>query len=96
VCHHYKQVYKCKRRARKETFACKVIDKRKLNIELENKDLLLEQLRKEIEILQQLEHPNIVRFQDVMETADKIFVVMELVQGETISLPLLGVLACKR
>lgn len=43
--------------------------------------MLLEQLRKEIEILQQLSHPNIVEFQDVVETADKIFVVMELVQG---------------
>lgn len=75
------QVYKCKRRAKKEVFACKVIDKRKLNMEVESKDLLLEQLRKEIEILQHLSHPNIVEFQDVIETADKIFVVMELVQG---------------
>ena len=76
-----RKVYKCKKRAKKEIFACKVIDKRKLNMEVESKDLLLEQLRKEIEILQHLSHPNIVEFQDVIETADKIFVVMELVQG---------------
>ena len=82
-------------------------------MEVEDKDLLLEQLRKEIEILQRLSHPNIVAFQEasprvpvdawpgwvadadddafiypfvqmqqqVVETADKIFVVMELVQG---------------
>lgn len=31
------KVYLCKRRARPEAFACKVIDKRKLNIDLENK-----------------------------------------------------------
>jgi serine/threonine protein kinase len=74
-------VYRCKRRARQTVFACKVIDKRKLNIEIDNKDMLLEQLRKEIEILQHLQHPNIVRFEDVIETADKIFVVMELIQG---------------
>lgn len=74
-------MYKCKRRARKEVYACKVIDKRKLNMEVDNKDLLLEQLRKEIEILQHLSHPSIVEFEDVIETADKIFVIMELVQG---------------
>lgn len=81
------KVYLCKRRARSEAFACKVIDKRKLNIEIENKELLLTQLRKEIEILQQLSHPSIVGFEDVVETADKIFVVMELVQGETLACP---------
>jgi hypothetical protein len=42
-----------------------VIDKRRLNMEVEDKDLLLEQLRKEIEILQCLSHPNIVAFQEV-------------------------------
>lgn len=75
------KVYRCKRRARQTVYACKVIDKRKLNMEVDNKDLLLEQLRKEIEILQHLHHPNIVEFEDVIETADKIFVIMELVQG---------------
>lgn len=109
-----------------------VIDKRRLNMEVEDKDMLLDQLRKEIEILQRLSHPNIVAFEEVgavglyrlvvdvdrpgtymygwltrrcgvcfidrivsnahphttahtreqvVETADKIFVVMELVQG---------------
>ena len=75
------KVYRCKRRARQTVYACKVIDKRKLNMEVDNKDLLLEQLRKEIEILQHLHHPNIVEFEDVIETADKIFVIMELIQG---------------
>lgn len=42
-----------------------VIDKRRLNMEVEDKDLLLEQLRKEIEILQRLSHPNIVAFEEV-------------------------------
>lgn len=50
-------------------------------MEVDNKDLLLEQLRKEIEILQHLHHPNIVQFEDVIETAEKLFVVMELIQG---------------
>ena len=31
--------------------------------------------------LSQLSHPNIVEFQDVIETPHKIFVVMELVRG---------------
>lgn len=44
-----------------------VIDKRRLNMEVEDKDLLLEQLRKEIEILQRLSHPNIVAFQEVSQ-----------------------------
>lgn len=42
-----------------------VIDKRRLNMEVEDKDLLLDQLRKEIEILQRLSHPNIVAFEEV-------------------------------
>lgn len=42
-----------------------VIDKRRLNMEVEDKELLLDQLRKEIEILQCLSHPNIVAFQEV-------------------------------
>jgi len=75
------KVYRCKRRARQVVYACKVIDKRKLNVEVDNKDLLLEQLRKEIEILQHLHHPNIVQFEDVIETAEKLFVIMELIQG---------------
>jgi len=75
------KVYRCKRRARQVVHACKVIDKRKLNMEVDNKDLLLEQLRKEIEILQHLHHPNIVQFEDVIETAEKLFVIMELIQG---------------
>jgi hypothetical protein len=31
------QVYRCKRRAQKGQYACKIIDKRKLNIDLDNK-----------------------------------------------------------
>ncbi len=34
-------------------------------MEVEDKELLLDQLRKEIEILQCLSHPNIVAFQEV-------------------------------
>ena len=46
-----------------------MIDKRRLNMEVEDKDLLLEQLRKEIEILQRLSHPNIVAFEEVRPCA---------------------------
>ncbi|CAM9259038.1 unnamed protein product [Phaeothamnion confervicola] len=75
------KVFLCVRRATDKKFACKVIDKRRLDFDYEQKELLLSQLRKEIEILRQLDHPNIVKFEDVIETANMIYVVMELVTG---------------
>ena len=35
----------------------------------------------EIEALKELDHPNIIRLEDVFVTEDKIFMVMELMEG---------------
>ncbi|KAG5177373.1 kinase-like domain-containing protein [Tribonema minus] len=76
------KVFMCVRRSTGERLACKVIDKRRLNLEPgEGGERLLAQLRREIDTLRKLEHPNIVKFQDFVETADTIYVVMELVTG---------------
>ncbi|KAG5187750.1 kinase-like domain-containing protein [Tribonema minus] len=76
------KVFLCLRRATGERLACKVIDKRRLNLEPgQQEEQLLTQLRREIDTLRSLQHPNIVKFEDVVETADMIYVVMELVSG---------------
>lgn len=75
------KVYLCVRRATDRKFACKVIDKRRLAFEPGQDQMLLDQLRKEIDILRSLDHPNIVRFEDVVETPSAIHVVMEMVTG---------------
>lgn len=47
-----------------EDLACKVVDKRKLGIDRGMRGMLLEQLRNEIEILQRLDHPNVIGLVD--------------------------------
>lgn len=55
-------------------------------IKVLNKDVLIsrgmvEQVKREIGILKQVQHPNIVNLEEVMSSKDKIFMVMELVTG---------------
>jgi serine/threonine protein kinase len=55
--------------------AVKLVKKTDLSI----KDLEL--LRREIEVLKVCQHPNIIRFYDVFENQDYIYIVMESLQG---------------
>ena len=41
----------------------------------------LKRLRQEGKILSSMDHPNIVKFIDVIETDKKIFIVMEIING---------------
>jgi len=55
-------------------FACKVLPKPGAGQDLED-------LKKEVEILQQLDHPNIVKFVDGFETTKRLYLVMEYCGG---------------
>ena len=64
--------------------ACKVIDKRRLiglSSNTIDMDVVLSQLRKEISILKSCDHPNIVAFQDFIETSDAMYLVTEYASG---------------
>lgn len=68
-------VRKGKHRASGERVAVKIISKRKLSEE----DKV--QLQNEIEIMKQIDHPNIVKLAAVAEDEKYMYIVMELLQG---------------
>jgi len=70
--------HRCINRKTFEAFACKIIDKK--NIEKRFKGMA-QQLSAEILTLRSLHHPNIVSLYDVYITDDKIFIIMELMEG---------------
>ena len=59
-------------------FACKIIDKRHIEDRFRG---LLEQFGVEIEVLKELNHPGIIKLEDVYTTDSKIYMVMELMSG---------------
>jgi serine/threonine protein kinase len=62
-------------RQTKEQVAVKIIDKKAMAAIDE------ESLRREIQILQMVQHPNIVTYRDCFETEAKVYLVMELLEG---------------
>eukprot|EP00758_Cryptobia_borreli_P003114 Tbor_TRINITY_DN3537_c0_g1::TRINITY_DN3537_c0_g1_i2::g.2901::m.2901 len=60
----------------KETWAIKIIDKEQLQ-----KEHMEEQLKREIAVMKMLKHPNVVQLKEVMQTANHIYLVLELVTG---------------
>eukprot|EP00934_Nitzschia_sp_Nitz4_P004158 Nitzschia sp. Nitz4//scaffold157_size52427//28350//29903//NITZ4_006842-RA/size52427-augustus-gene-0.55-mRNA-1//1//CDS//3329537461//4148//frame0 len=71
----------CHRCVNKRTdlhYACKVIDKRLIEERFQG---MMKQFHTEIEALRELEHPNIIQLYDVFITEEKIFIVMELMEG---------------
>jgi serine/threonine protein kinase len=61
-----------------ETVAIKILDKKKIKLDS------CEMVRNEIESLKLCQHSNIVRLYDVMENANHIFLIMELLPGGTL------------
>jgi len=55
--------------------AVKIVKKKELSL----KDIEL--LKREIEVLKVCQHPNIIRFYDVFENSDYIYIVMEYLKG---------------
>jgi serine/threonine protein kinase len=70
--------YRCVRKSDQKHFACKVIDKRQVELKFSG---LLEQFYVEINVLKALNHPNIIHLEDTFESADRIYMVMELMDG---------------
>ncbi|KAL2506312.1 Calcium-dependent protein kinase 24 [Abeliophyllum distichum] len=69
--------YQCSNIENGETVACKKISKSKLRTEID-----VEDVRREVEIMRHLpKHPNIVRYKEVFEDKDAIYLVMELCEG---------------
>lgn len=71
----YSSVKVAKHRDTGELFAVKVISKRKVG------DDVMHQIMTEVEVLKQLDHPNIVKLFEVYEDDKHWWLVMELVQG---------------
>ena len=67
--------------------ACKVINKKKLQSQMisstNSQDIepLLIQLRREVDILRRIAHPNIVSYYDFLETRNQIFIITEYLTG---------------
>jgi serine/threonine protein kinase len=70
--------YRCLRKSDQREFACKVIDKRQVELKFSG---LLEQFYVEINVLKALHHPNIIHLEDTFESPDRIYMVMELMKG---------------
>ncbi|PXF49810.1 CBL-interacting protein kinase 31 [Gracilariopsis chorda] len=59
-----------------EPYACKILDKSFIRQREQNR-----QVRNEIDALERLNHPNIVRLVDVINTSKRVYIIMELVSG---------------
>jgi len=69
--------YQCSDIENGDRVACKKISKSKLRTEID-----IEDVRREVEIMRHLpKHPNIVRYKEVFEDKDAIYLVMELCEG---------------
>jgi hypothetical protein len=69
-------VRKVKHRATGVYFACKCLD-----TGLIDSEEAMQQLRNEVSIMCQLDHPNIVRIEEVYESPDRLFIIQELCTG---------------
>lgn len=71
-------VYRCKHRATQNIYAVKIIDLRPLRL---REKFDPSRLRREVDIMSKLHHPNIIEFVEVFETDDHLYVVMEFAPG---------------
>ena len=71
----YAHVRRAKHRGSGEYVAVKIVSKKKMNIED------LQALETEIELMKQIDHPNIIKLYDVYEDKSHICLVMELMSG---------------
>lgn len=71
-------VYQCRSIVSGKSYAVKIIDLRPLRLR-DSFDAM--RLRREVDIMRQLRHPHIVQFEEVFESPDQLFVVMEYAPG---------------
>jgi len=69
------EVKRAKNKVTGEEFACKIVNK----ADMQQEDLLA--LQTEVEILSQIDHPNVVKLNEVWEDKGKFYMVMELMTG---------------
>jgi len=70
-------VHRAISKATKEEVAIKVIQKSLVAVD----DKTKKRLATEVEILRKVNHPNIIPLKDIIDTTDKLYLVMELVSG---------------
>eukprot|EP01041_Mallomonas_annulata_P001989 gene1989-3869_t len=75
----FSTVFRCMHRSSGHTYAVKIIDLRPLRLREKFSPL---RLRREVDIMRRLRHPNIIQFVDVFETSDQLLVVMEYAPGK--------------
>lgn len=75
----FSYVYKCQDRVSGTIYAAKIIDLRPLRLR-DNFDP--NRLRREVDIMKRLRHPNIVQFIEFFETPDEFFMVLEYCPGK--------------
>jgi serine/threonine protein kinase len=71
-------VHRCVRKGSDEHFACKIIDCQLIEERFQG---MMQQFQTEIEALRKLNHSGIIRLYDVYITDDRIFIIMELMEG---------------
>lgn len=71
-------VHRCLNKDDDIFYACKIIDKYQMEDRFAG---MMAQFQTEIQALKQLQHPNIIRLYDVYLTGEKIYIVMELMEG---------------
>ncbi|KAF1319478.1 Camk protein kinase, partial [Globisporangium splendens] len=73
--------YRCERRVDGVAFACKVIDKRKLALSSQRRHDIAFQLRREVDVLSRVDHPNIAKLEEAFENDAYLILIMELLDG---------------
>ena len=73
----FARVYLAKNLDTQELFAVKALKKESLNKQSRGRD----SVRNEVDILQQLDHPNIMKLYEVHETSNSLYLVCEYLQG---------------
>ncbi|KAL7559111.1 hypothetical protein ACA910_017522 [Epithemia clementina (nom. ined.)] len=71
-------VHRCRNRKTRKEYACKIIDCKLIEQRFRG---MMAQFRTEIDALRQLDHPGIIRLFDVFISREKIYIVMELMEG---------------
>lgn len=70
--------YRCMDKSNGNFYACKIIDKQMIEERFQG---MMDQFHTEIEALRSLHHPSIIELLDVYVSEEKIFIVMELMEG---------------
>lgn len=73
--------YRCERKIDGAVFACKVIDKRRLAFSSQKRHDIAFQLRREVDVLKRVNHPNIAKLEEAFENDAYLILIMELLDG---------------